>query len=160
MNIKKQYNDIHTFLVANQNKKVSTILEEIEMMMESKTKDTTSLYDVDGNVVAIFCYYHKVWELVNDIEYGSKVNTKTGLNTMCKKGVSRWNKQQSTLKNIKSDILQDVAVGTVKPEEINALEAKLFAEAREIQQEIDVEVFTTEEALTERVGHKLYIRQS
>ena len=160
MSIKKQYIDLHNFLVLNKNKKVSTILEELEEMMESKTRDTTSLYDKDENLVAIFCYYHKVWELVKDHDYGSKANSKTGLNTMCKLGVSKWTRQQVTLKNIESNLLEQVMNGTVKVEDVKDLKVKAEAEAREIIPTEDIISFQNIEDLSDHLDFELYTRKS
>lgn len=164
MSIKKPYQELHSFLVANKNKKVSTILEELEAMMVSKTRETTSLYDENHDLVAIFCYYHKVWELVkdttdrgNDVDYGSKANSKTGLNTMCKKGVSRWTKQQKDLKNINGDILEQVMNGEIQPGAAQTIKHTAELETREIIQEENQLVFNTVGELQEYVGHELYV---
>ena len=54
---------------------------------------TTAYFDpVTRDLIAVYCYYHKTWELVANIEYGKKSGTKTGLNTMCKEGTSAWTK--------------------------------------------------------------------
>ena len=48
-NIKKQFAELVAFLEENENKKVSTLLETIYKMTESKKKESTALYDDDGN---------------------------------------------------------------------------------------------------------------
>ena len=75
MSIKKSYVEIVNFLEDNKEKKVSSILDEILSMVESKKSPSTVLMDAEGNVIAIFCYYHKQWELFSEVEYGSKANT-------------------------------------------------------------------------------------
>lgn len=133
MNIKKPYVEIVDFLKANENKKVSSILEEILLMAESKKTASTVLMDSEENVIAIFCWYHKQWEVVSDVPYGSKANTKTGLNTMCKVGVSKWTKQQRDAKEAKANILDGVANG-----DIDAADIKIkLAEVEDIRNTID-----------------------
>lgn len=66
----------------------------------------TTAYYREGKLVAVFCYYHKRWELVDNIEYGNKAGTKTGLNTMCKEGVSAWTKANRAYNKLKDELLQ------------------------------------------------------
>jgi len=118
MTIKKSYTDIVEFLQANENKKVSSIMAEVMLMAESKKQSSTHLMNDDGTVFAIFCYYHKQWEIVADVEYGSKANTVTKLNTMCKIGNSKWTKKQRDAKTAKSELLDNVANGSIQPSDI------------------------------------------
>ena len=111
MAIKKDFQAIVEFLEANQNKKVSTILEQLREMC-SQSNTVTFKKDADGNVTEVFCYYHKRWELVSEHEYGKKASNKaTGLNTMCKVGYNQWAKQQSIAKKAKEQLLTRVAAG-------------------------------------------------
>lgn len=125
MSIKKSYIEIVEFLEANQGKKVSSIMAEVLSMAESKKQSTTFLLDKSGNVVAIYCYYHKQWEILADVVYGSKVNSSTGYNTMCKIGVSKWTKKQVTAKSDKSDLLDGISVGDIDPTNIKSLMADI-----------------------------------
>lgn len=117
--IKKQYQELHTLLteaLAGKPKvQLNTLMPQILALMEAKKggsdKGTTFLKDDEGNVIAVYCYYHKKWELVEHIEYGKKANTATGLNTMCKVGVSCWSKQQRTYNKAKDDLLMQMAEG-------------------------------------------------
>jgi len=118
MTIKKSYADIVEFLKANENKKVSSIMDEVLLMAESKKQSSTHLLNDDGTVFAIFCYYHKQWEIVADVEYGSKANTVTKLNTMCKVGTSKWTKKQRDAKIAKATLLDEVANGNIQPNDI------------------------------------------
>lgn len=127
MTIKKQFVELVAFLETNKNKKVDTILEQVLSMVESKKRDNTVLKDENGNVIAIFCYYHKQWELIKDVPYGKKTSSASGYNTMCKVGVSKWTKQQSTAKKSKEDILTKVQNG-----DIEASEIKLHLDAVEV----------------------------
>lgn len=125
MTIKKSYIDIVEFLQANENKKVSSILSEVLLMAESKKQSSTHIADEDGNIIAIFCYYHKQWELVSEVEYGSKANTVTKLNTMCKIGNSKWTKKQRDAKVAKSELLDKVANGDIQPADIKGFSADI-----------------------------------
>ena len=116
--IKKQFVEIIAFLEANKNKKVDTILAEAIAMAESKKRDSTVLKDDEGNVIAIYCYYHKQWELLKDVPYGKKASSASGYNTMCKVGVSKWTKQQSLAKKAKEEILTLVQEGEIDPSDI------------------------------------------
>jgi len=120
MTIKKSYEDIVAFLQANENKKVSSIMAEVLLMAESKKQSTTSLFNDDGTVFAIFCYYHKQWEIVEDVPYGSKANTTTKLNTMCKVGNAKWTKKQRDAKNALANLIDKVANGTIQPADIKS----------------------------------------
>lgn len=121
MSIKKAYREVHDFLVANEDKKVKTIMPELTEMMSAKTAGgaaEASHRDADGNVVAILDYYFKKWLPVEFVEFGAKANSATGLNTMCKLGTSLWTKQQREFKKGKENLLEAVAAGEVQPTEI------------------------------------------
>ena len=107
MSIKKPFVELVDFLTANKNKKVDTILQEVLLMAESKKRDTTTIKDADDNVIAIYCYYHKQWELLDNVPYGAKKSSANGYNTMCKVGVSKWTKAQSMAKKAKGQIIAD-----------------------------------------------------
>tara|TARA_R110000851_G_scaffold14313_4_gene48490 strand:- start:2373 stop:2840 length:468 start_codon:yes stop_codon:yes gene_type:complete len=129
-NVKKVFADIAVLLEENSNRKVSTILPQLMELMTSKNSGgsdigKTFLKDENGEVVAIFCYYHKKWELVSDCEYGSKKGTSTNLNTMCKEGVSHWTKQKRVAKKGKEDLLNQVMDGEVAQEDIGSAMAEL-----------------------------------
>lgn len=127
MNIKKPYVEVVEFLMANENKKVSSIIGEILLMCESKKQDSTAIKDSDGNIIAIYCWYHKQWELVKDVPYGAKANSTTGLNTMCKVGVSKWTKAQRDAKQALAELLTKVSKGEVEPTDIVKLQQDIEA---------------------------------
>lgn len=104
--IKKNFTMIHSILLNNQDKKVSDIMDLLTSEMESKVRDKNHFEDEHG--FWIFCYYHKEWELVSQVEYGSKASSTTGYNTMCKVGVNCWTKQQRDFKTNKSNLLERV----------------------------------------------------
>lgn len=132
MNIKKPYVEVVEFLMANENKKVSSIIGEILLMCESKKTDSTVIKDSDGNIVAIYCWYHKQWEIVKDVPYGAKANSTTGYNTMCKVGVSKWTKAQRDAKQALADLLTKVGKGEVEPTDIVKLQQDIEAKRLQI----------------------------
>lgn len=138
MAIKKQFEEIYAFLEANKTKKVSSIFNDLLELMSAKSGGSdigkTFLKDSEGNTYAVYCYYHKKWELTNVADYGVKVNTATGLNTMCKEGVSSWSKQQRIYKKRNEELLQLVAKGELSAEEL----PKLMADAEELRKAIEV----------------------
>tara|TARA_R110001632_G_scaffold178976_4_gene298791 strand:+ start:1284 stop:1772 length:489 start_codon:yes stop_codon:yes gene_type:complete len=137
--IKKDYQAIIAFLEANKNKHVKTILEELKGMCTKKTNDKTFELDEDGNVLRVFCYYHKCWEDVDTYTYGPKKNTASGLNTMCKEGVSQWTKQQRVAKQSKELLLTKLGTGELEIDDL-AAEQELIERTRIriVQHSIDV----------------------
>ena len=131
--IKKQFAEVFEFLTQNQDKKVKEILPMLTQFMSSKNQERTYLADDDGDIIAIYCYYHKRWELVNYIEYGKKVSTATGLNTMCKEGVRQWTKQQNEAKKQKEILLAKVATGQIDTEKLNEALQQIESERNKIE---------------------------
>lgn len=131
--IKKQFTEVYEFLTQNQDKKVKDILPMLTQFMSSKNQERTYLADDEDNVIAIYCYYHKKWELVNFIEYGKKASTATGLNTMCKEGVRQWTKQQSEAKKQKEILLAKIAAGQINTEKLNEALQQIEAERNKIE---------------------------
>ena len=121
MNIKKGFVELHEILVSNQNKKVKDILELLMPIMESQQRDKAHYEDEHG--LWVFCYYHKQYELTKQVEYGRKVNTVTGLNSMCKVGTNQWTKQQRDFKKAKADLLDQVSEGLLQ---VTDLEGKIL----------------------------------
>ena len=124
--------DIELFLAENSSRKVSSISEDLLAMVaklsipKSNGTGKNFIKDAEGNVIAVFCYYHKTWELVEHIPYGKKAsNASTGLNTMCKEGTSNWTKQQKAFKKGESDLLTKLAAGEVDVSDLSALKQDL-----------------------------------
>ena len=124
--------DIELYLAENANRKVSSISEDLLAMLAKLSVPKSSgagknfIKDSEGNVIAVFCYYHKVWELVEHVPYGKKAsNASTGLNTMCKEGTSNWTKQQKTFKKGESELLTKLSVGEVDVSDLPALKQEL-----------------------------------
>ena len=152
MNIKKQFEELYAFLEANKNRKVSTLMPELSEMMSRKSAggaNGKTFHKVDDEVVAVFCYYHKQWELVSVAEYGKKAsNQATGLNTMCKQGVSAWTKQQRVKKQKSDELLTKVSSGELQPGDIATEQDRILEESKEIVPRSDEHGFDTlEEAL-------------
>lgn len=151
MTIKKQYEEIYAFLEANKNKKVSTIFDDVVALMQSKSGGSdigkTFLKDAEGNVTHVYCYYHKKWEDVKVAEYGVKQNTATGLNTMCKEGVSSWSKQQRTYKKRNEELLTLISKGELSAEELPAQMELAEADRKAIEVRNDEHGFDSVEAI-------------
>jgi hypothetical protein len=118
MTIKKQFVELVELLESNKDKKVSSLLDQVIAMAESKKKDSVVIKNADGTIKAIYCYYHKQWELLEEVEYGSKKSSASGFNTMCKLGVSAWTAKQVKAKADKEEILIGVQNGEIDPSEI------------------------------------------
>lgn len=150
--VKKQFEEIYTVLEENKNKKVSTILPQLIELMSKKNNASgqanTFIKDDEGNVVAIYCYYHKKWELISECEYGSKKGTATGYNTMCKEGVSKWTKAQRVKKTAEAELLTKVSSGELTVEDIAVEQARILETSKEIIEREDGHGFdSAEEAL-------------
>jgi hypothetical protein len=128
--IKVAYKEIHDFLELNKNKKVSTIMPELVELMSKKVNSSghtnTFVKNEDGVVTHVYCYYHKKWEDVTVVEYGKKKGTATGLNSMCKEGVSNWTKQQRVKKSTEAGLLTKLGSGEITVEELPTLQAEIL----------------------------------
>lgn len=121
MTIKKAFLPINAILLANEDKKVKTIMSELIEIMSAKGAGggASSIHRNEaGDVIGIMDYYFKVWLPIAFVEFGAKANSASGLNTMCKLGTSLWTKQQRDFKKGKESLLDDVAAGDVQPTEI------------------------------------------
>ena len=134
VNVKKVFAEVFAVLAANKNKKVSTIMPQLVELMSKATNAVTETtrYDEDGQLTHVFCYYHKVWEDITECEYGSKKNTKSGLNTMCKIGVSNWTKQQRAKKKAESELLTKLATKEITVDDLPELQAEILAASKVI----------------------------
>lgn len=148
MTIKKSYAEIVSFLEANKNKKVSTILDEIYEMTKTSTKSKTFLTNENGDIIAIFCYYHKQWELLDEVPYGKKASSTTGYNTMCKVGVSKWTAQNKAKKQVGEQILEALESGEIQADEINDTREAMLAKLNVIDEtDMPIGYATEEDAL-------------
>jgi len=131
---KKAFSPLMYLLLTNQDKKVSTIIEKCVELTKAKSQTKTHLLDKAGNVFAIFCYYHKQWELVNETPFGAKASSATGLNTMCKVGTSLWTKQNKEVKAIGTQILSEIEEGKLETSEISNRKETLLKDAKKIDE--------------------------
>lgn len=131
--VKKVFQPLHTLLSANQSAVVSDLMDQINELVSAKVgggggKATTFHRLADGTVAAVRCYYFGLWMDPRLVDFGAKAGSATGLNSMCKAGLSAWTKQQSAFKKAKEALLAQVAAGEVAPEDINDHLAKLEAD--------------------------------
>ena len=130
MSIKKAFIPLVELLEANKTKLVSAVIEQVIELTSAKAggggraSNTVHKNDKD-EVTHIFCYYHKKWEAIKDVEYGKKASSPTGYSNMCKEGTAAWTKQQRDAKNGKDTLLADVAAGTVAATDIKSKMDKL-----------------------------------
>lgn len=128
-----------TILEDNSNKKVSSIIELIKELEEVKSmRQKTYIMTKENEPFAIFCYYHKHWELVDETEYGLKSSSKTGLNTMCKLGTNKWTKQQKDAKKQEAELLQKVIDQSCTIEEAETLKQDIETNRQVIDNESSV----------------------
>lgn len=137
MTIKKAFTEVVAFLEANADKKVKSILDDVRSMCEAKAGGgggaaTTFAKDEEGNVVAVRCFYHQKWMNPQHVPFGAKATSATGLNTMCKSGVSHWTKQQRDFKKGQAELLKQVAAGEVAAADIAAKLEELEAQRKVI----------------------------
>lgn len=128
-NVKKVFVELNALLLANQDKLVSSIMPQILELMSAKNSSNgpASYKDEHGKVIAVFCYYHKKWELVSEHTYGAKVGTNTGLNSMCKLGVNAWTKQQREAKKAEAELLGKLSSGELKVEDLASAREEIEA---------------------------------
>ena len=148
MSTKKMYVELVTFLENNSDKKVKSILDEVRQMCESKNTGgseigTTFLKDTNGHTIAIFCYYFKKWVPLSHVEVGTKINTASGYNTMCKEGVSNWTKQQRVAKNEGEELLAKLSDGSLLVEDLGTARQEIESRRKAIVEPKDATYFFT-----------------
>lgn len=149
--IKKAYQDLIALLENNADATVSDILPQAIALASAKTGGggshaTTFHKDEDGNVIGVRCFYFKKWMNPNVVPFGAKKTSPTGLNSMCKEGVSNWTKQQREFAKGKEALLQAVASGDESADNI-ASRLEELEEARQTIVDSDLEMFDTLEDL-------------
>ncbi len=164
--VKTAFQPIVDFLEANKDVKVSKILAQVIAMTEAKAnraEGSTFKKNSKGETVAVLDYYFKRWMPTVGplaVEFGAKAKTATGLNTMCKDGVSHWTKQQSEAKKASGELLKKVASGEIKPQDIAVHQAQI-EEARKVivatdkgfASEAELEAYLAEQGV--ELEHKL-----
>ena len=153
MNIKKAFVAIIEVLNENLEASVADILPQIVELASAKSggggsKATTFHKDEDGVVVAIRCFYSGLWMDPAVVEFGKKTSSPTGLNSMCKEGVSHWTKQQRVAKLAKEQLLTDVSDGTVDASDLSE-HLQAIEDERNTVVEMTAQGYETLEALLE-----------
>jgi len=148
MSIKKPFVELLSLLEANKDKKVSTIIEQVRELAASKKVGSTAYRDENDQLLAVFCYEHKQWEIIADVEYGSKKHSGTGLNTMCKQGVNQWTKKQKVAKDAKAAVLDDVVAGKITAEDVQSILLEIETARNAISDDKPVGYATVEELET------------
>lgn len=122
MAIKKVFQPLMSLLAANMGATVETIYAQAEALVSAKVgggggKATNFHRADDGTVIAVFDYAFKVWVDPRLVEFGPKAGTPTGLNTMCKAGVSAWTKLQADFKKGKDAVVAELLAGKISSDE-------------------------------------------
>lgn len=139
MAIKKAYQEIISYLEANTDLQVEEVLPKVIELSSAKNRGASGgksfLADANGTVLAIHDYYFKRWmPVVGDelVEFGLKSNSATGLNVMCKLGVSLWTKQQREAKAATAALIPRLESGELDVSEIADARAEIESACNEI----------------------------
>tara|TARA_R110000850_G_scaffold37265_1_gene98121 strand:+ start:303 stop:806 length:504 start_codon:yes stop_codon:yes gene_type:complete len=157
--IKKAFQPILTLLTiameANPEATIASVINEVTDLTSAKTgsgggKATAFHRDENGEVVAIKCYYHKLWMDPRVVEFGKKATSPTSMNNMCKDGVSKWTKQQRDIKQSEAGLLTRVTSGELAITDIEAEQERIQADAKIITpREDDYGFETLEECIAD-----------
>jgi hypothetical protein len=144
MAIKKVFAPIMAILESNLSASVSDIIEQVRAATSAKTgggggKATNFHRNEAGEVTAVKCYAFDKWMDPRLVPFGAKANTPTGLNTMCKAGVSVWTQAQSAFKKGKDAVVADLLAQKITSEDAQAAIAELEA-ARVAVPELPAEI--------------------
>lgn len=125
-NIKKAFQPLFTILTANPEAKVSDLMEQLTEIASAKSGggggNAQNFHrDEEGKLVAVKCYYHKLWFSPDEVEFGPKKGSATGLSSMTKDGTSKWNKQFAAFKKAQSELLEDVATDQVNQADVKGI---------------------------------------
>ncbi len=135
--VKKAFVELYQLMLDNPKKQVGTMMPQFLELMQSKSGGGSNgksfIKNDEGEVTHVYCYYHKKWESVDVAEYGKKANTASGLNTMCKEGVSQWTKQQRVKKQAEANLLTKVASGELAPGDIADEQIKIAEQVKVIE---------------------------
>lgn len=129
-NIKKAFQPFFTLLNANPDATVSDLMPQLTELAAAKSGggggNAQNFHRNEaGELLAVKCYYHKLWFSPSEVEFGAKKGTATGLSSMTKDGTSKWNKQLSEFKKASAKLLEDVAAGQVAQEDVAGIIAEL-----------------------------------
>lgn len=144
MAIKKVFAPVMAILESNMSATVSDVIEQVRAAVSAKTgggggKALNFHRSEDGTVVAVKCYAFDKWMDPRLVPFGAKANTPTGLNSMCKAGVSVWTQAQSTFKKGKDAVVTKLLANEITSEDAQAEIAALEA-ARVATPELPVDI--------------------
>jgi len=127
MQVKKVFEGLITLLQENEDKKVKTILPQILELARAKRRSNegeTYIKNADGAVVAILCSYYSKWmPTVGDkaVEFGKRVGTATGLNSMCKDGLNLYAEQKRIAVEATNKLMQDLRSKAVSQDNMDSI---------------------------------------
>lgn len=133
-NIKKAFIDLHSFLVVNKDKKIKTVLTEVEAMCSAKSAGgvaTASHKNEAGEITHVRCGYYKQWMPLSHVAFGEKASSATGLNSYCKEGMSHFTKQQALFKKGKEAVLTRMLSDEANENYLSTSDAKVELDALE-----------------------------
>jgi hypothetical protein len=121
--IKKAYQALISFMEANKDKKVSTILDDVKAMCSAKQGGgggARSFFKVGEEVVAARCGFYEKWFDPKVVEFGNKAGTASGLNSMCKAGVNEWTARNNAVKKARDEGFAEFTEGKITGDELQA----------------------------------------
>jgi len=130
-NVKKIFSPLIDFLTENADKKVKTILADVEAMCQTKgagSAVTTVLRNIDGVVTHVRCGFFKQWLPVNFVEFAVKPNTSSGFAPMSKEGTNLFSKRQRDYNKGRDLLLDQVVTGDLNPADLPGAIEKLEAD--------------------------------
>lgn len=123
MSVKKAFQPLIDFLQANADEVISDVMPKILEFTSAKGAGgvaTTVHRNEEGEITHVRCSYFKAWMPLSHVEFGAKAGSASGLNSMCKEGVSFWTKQQRDFRKAKEALLDQVSAGDIAPDQIQA----------------------------------------
>jgi len=135
MQIKKQFTELITLLESNQEKMIKTILPQVLALCESKVATLNCLFDKNKRAFAIYCYFHKQWEIVLEVDYSAVSKSPSGKSRLCKLGQKAFTAQQNAFKLVPSKVLELVESGKIKTSEIKETTSKLLQDTKTLIEE-------------------------
>ena len=152
--VKKVFEPIIAILAANLQASVADVIDEVNLLASAKAGgggggSPCFHRNEEGEVVAVKCYYHKLWMDPREVEFGKKTTSATGLNSMCKDGVSKWTKQRAVAKKAEEALLGQLTLGELDVADIPAVRAEIAEAAKLIEPSDDIVGYATLEELLE-----------
>ena len=142
--VKKGFESIVALLNANKNKKVETIMPQLLELVSAQKRKTNGLY-YNNVLIGKFCWYHKQYELFDEVEFGLKKHSTDGYNQMCKLGVNQWTKAQRDAKAQEASLLALVISGELAASDLQAKLDEINAQKDAIDESTKPIGYSTEE---------------